>query len=60
MECLDDVTLSTTRERGHFFVQNLVNKYNGSGGPYDHVVAFRQAIHGEQVRYTHIEIQNLG
>ena len=41
-------------------LQKLVKKYDGSGDPYDHVAAFRQAIHAEQVADTHTQIEGFG
>ena len=41
-------------------LQKLVKKYDGSGDPYDHVAAFRQAVHAEQVRDTHTQIEGFG
>ena len=41
-------------------LQKLVKKYDGSGDPHDHVAAFRQAVHAEQVRDTHTQIEGFG
>ena len=34
-------------------LQKMVKNYDGSGDPYDHVAAYRQAVHVEQVRDVH-------
>ena len=41
-------------------LQKLVKKYDGSGDPHDHVAAYRQAVHAEQVRDTHTQIEGFG
>jgi len=41
-------------------LQKLVKKYDGSKDPYDHVAAFRQAIHAEQVTDTHTQFEGFG
>ena len=41
-------------------LQKLVKKYDGSGDPYDHVVAYQQAVHAEQVRDVHTQIEGFG
>ena len=38
----------------------MVKKYDGSGDPYDHVVAYRQPVHAEQVRDVHTQIESFG
>ena len=34
-------------------LQKMVKKYDGLGDPYDHVAAYWQAVHDEQVRDVH-------
>ena len=41
-------------------LQKLVKKYDGSGDPFDHIAAFKQAIHAEQVSDTHTKIEGFG
>ena len=41
-------------------LQKMVKKYDGSGDPYDHVAAYRQAVHAEQVRDVHTQIEGFG
>ena len=41
-------------------LQKLVKKYDGSGDPFDHIAAFKQAIHAEQVLDTHTQIKGFG
>ena len=38
-------------------LQKMVKKYDGLGDPYDHVAAYRQAVHAEQVRDVHTQIE---
>ena len=38
-------------------LQKLVKKYNWSGDPFDHIAAFKQAIHAQQVSDTHTQIE---
>ena len=38
----------------------MVKKYDGSGDPFDHMAAFRQAFHAEQVSYAHTQIEGFG
>lgn len=37
-----------------------MKKYDGLGDPYDHVAAYRQVVHAEQVRDTHTQIKGFG
>ena len=37
-------------------LQKMVKKFDGSGDPYDHVAACRQAVHAKQVKDTHLHI----
>ena len=41
-------------------LQKMVREYDGSGDPHDHVAAYRQAVHAEQVRDTHTQIEGFG
>ena len=41
-------------------LQKMVKKYDGSGDPHDHVVAYRQAVHAEQVKDVHMQIEGFG
>ena len=41
-------------------LQQMVKKYNGSGDPHDHVAAYRQAVHAEQVKDVHTQIEGFG
>ena len=41
-------------------LQKLVKRYDGSGDPHDHVAAYKQAVHAEQVRDTHTQIEGFG
>ena len=41
-------------------MQKLVKKYDGSGDPFDHVAAFKQAVHAEQVSDTHTQVEGFG
>ena len=41
-------------------LQKLVKKYDGSGDPFDHVAAFKQAVHAEQVSDTHTQVEGFG
>ena len=41
-------------------LQKLVKKYDGSGDPFDHIAAFRQVVHAEQVFDTHTQIEGFG
>ena len=41
-------------------MQKMVKKYDGSSDPHDHVVAYQQAIHGEQVRDVHTQVEGFG
>ena len=41
-------------------LQKLLKKYDGSGDPFDHVVAFKQAVHVEQVSDTHTQVEGFG
>ena len=41
-------------------LQKLVKKYDGSGDPFDHIAAFKQAVHAEQVSDTHTKIEGFG
>ena len=38
-------------------LQKMVKKYDGTSDPHDHVVAFRQAIHAEEVRDVHTQVE---
>ena len=38
----------------------MVKKYDGSGDPHDHVAAYRQVVHTEQVRDVHTEVEGFG
>ena len=38
-------------------LQKMVKKYDRSGDLYDHVAAYRQAVHAEQVRDVHTQIE---
>ena len=41
-------------------LQKLVKKYDGSGDPFDHIAAFKQAVHAGQVSNTHTKIEGFG
>ena len=41
-------------------LQNIVKKYDGTGDPHDHVATYRQAIHAEQVRDLHTQVEGFG
>ena len=41
-------------------LQKLVKKYDRSGDPFDHVAAFKQAVHAKQVSNTHTQIEGFG
>ena len=41
-------------------LQKLVKKYDGSGDPFDHVAAFKQAVHAKQVSNTHTQVEGFG
>ena len=41
-------------------LQKMVKKYDGSGDPHNHVAAFRQAVHVEQVKDIHTQIEGFG
>ena len=41
-------------------LQKLVNKYDGRGDPFDHIAAFKQVVHAEQVSDTHTQIEGFG
>ena len=41
-------------------LQKLVKKYDGSGDPFDHIAAFKQAVHAEQVSDAHTKIEGFG
>lgn len=42
-------------------LQKLVKKYDGTGDPYDHIAAFRQAIRAEKVTTDkHTQIEGFG
>ena len=41
-------------------LQKMVKKYDGSGDPFDHMAAFRQAVHAEQVSDAHTQIEGFG
>ena len=41
-------------------LQKMVKRYDGSGDPHDHVAAYRQAVHAEQVSDTHTQIEGFG
>ena len=41
-------------------LQKMVKKYDGSRDPYDHVAAYRQAVHAEQVKDAHTQIEGFG
>ena len=43
-----------------FSLQKLVKRYNGSDDPHEHVAAYRQAVHAEQVSDTHTQIEGFG
>ena len=34
--------------------------YDGSGDPYDHMAAYKQAVHAEEVEDTHTQIEGFG
>ena len=38
-----------SRKTTPYSLQKMVKKYDGSGDPHDHVVAFRKVVHAEQV-----------
>ena len=38
----------------------MVKKYDGSRDPHDHVAAYRQVVHAEQVRDVHMQIEGFG
>ena len=38
----------------------MVKKYDGSRDPFDHMAAFRQAVHAEQVSNAHTQIEGFG
>ena len=38
----------------------MVKKYDGSGDPFDHIAAFRQAVHAEQVSDSHTKVEGFG
>ena len=41
-------------------LQKLVKKYDGSGDPFDHVAAFKKAVHAKQVSDTHTQVEGFG
>ena len=41
-------------------LQKMVKKYDGTSDPHDHVAAFRQAVHAEQVRDVHMQVEGFG
>ena len=41
-------------------LQKLVKKYDGIGDPHDHVAAYKQVVHAEQVNDTHTQIEGFG
>ena len=41
-------------------LQKMVKKLDGCGDTYDHVAAFRQVIHVEQVKDVHMQIEGFG
>ena len=41
-------------------MQKLEKTYDGSGDPFDHVAAFKQAFHAEQVSDTHTQVEGFG
>ena len=41
-------------------LQKMVKKYDGSGDPFDHMAAFRQAVHAKQVSDAHTQIEGFG
>ena len=41
-------------------LQKLIKKYDRSGDPFEHVAAFRQAVHAEQVSDTHTQVEGFG
>ena len=41
-------------------LQKMVKKYDDTSDPHDHVAAFRQAIHAEQVRDVHTQVEGFG
>ena len=41
-------------------LQKLVKKYDGSGDPFNHVAAFKQAVHAKQVSDTHTQVEGFG
>ena len=41
-------------------LQKLVKNYDGTGDPYDHITAFRQAVRAEQVTDKHTQIEGFG
>ena len=41
-------------------LQKMVKKYDGTSDPHDHVATFRQAIHAEQVRDIHTQVEGFG
>ena len=38
----------------------MVKKYDGSSDPHDHMAAYRQAVHAEQVRDVHMQVEGFG
>ena len=41
-------------------LQKLVKRFDGSSDPHDHVAAYKQAIHAEQVTDTHTQVEGFG
>ena len=41
-------------------LQKLVKKYDGSGDPFNHVAALKQAMHAKQVSDTHTQVDGFG
>ena len=41
-------------------LQNLVKNYDGSVDPFDHIVAFKQAMQAEQVLDAHTKVEGIG
>ena len=41
-------------------MQKLVNRFDGSRDPHDHIATFRQILHIEQVRDAHTQVEGFG
>ena len=41
-------------------LQKMVKKYDGRSDPHDHMAAYKQVVHAEQVTDTHTQIEGFG